>query len=168
MPHHGWRLAPGRSGDHPDRSTTDSSRPTADALRPVITSNDGAALDRHTDVERDESRAINRIPQKAYDRTVSLTEPHLERPQRTFLTNNAHVFVALSRDPELRQRDIGYVVGITPGAVQRIIDDLEQAGYLRRENTGRRNRYEVITSEPLRHPLEHDHAIGEILEKLNS
>ncbi len=99
---------------------------------------------------------------------MSLTEPQLERPSWTFLTNHTHVLVALSRDPELRQRDIGYAVGITSGAVQRIIDDLEQGGYLRREKVGRRNRYEVIADEPLRHPLEQDHTIGEILEKLNN
>ena len=76
--------------------------------------------------------------------------------------------VALSRDPDLRQRDLSYAIGITPGAVQKIIDDLEAAGYLRREKIGRRNRYEVIASEPLRHPLEGGHTIGEILDKLNN
>lgn len=113
-------------------------------------------------------RTTSRASPNAYDLGVSLIEPQLDRPSWTFLTNHTHVLVALSRDPELRQRDIGYVVGITPGAVQRIIDDLERGGYLRREKVGRRNRYEVITSEPLRHPLEHDHTIGEILEKLNN
>ena len=103
-----------------------------------------------------------------YDRDVSLIEPRPARPSWTFLTNHAHVMVALSRDPDLRQRDLSYAIGITPGAVQKIIDDLEAAGYLRREKIGRRNRYEVIASEPLRHPLEGGHTIGEILDKLNN
>lgn len=105
-------------------------------------------------------------PSKTYDRPMTLVEPELERPSWTFLTNHAHVMVALSRDAELRQRDLAYVIGITPGAVQRILDDLERAGYVKREKIGRRNRYEVMTSESLRHPLEEGHNIGELLEML--
>ncbi len=99
---------------------------------------------------------------------MSLIEPLPLRPTWTFLTNHALIMVALSRDPTLRQRDLGYAVGITPGAVQRILDDLEQAGYLKRHRVGRRNRYEIVRSEPLRHPLEDERSIGEILDKLNS
>ena len=99
---------------------------------------------------------------------MSMIEPMPRRRGWTFLTNHAHVMVALSRDPSLRQRDLGYAVGITPGAVQRILDELEEAGYLKRHRVGRRNRYEIVRSEPLRHPLENDRSIGEILDKLNS
>ena len=81
----------------------------------------------------------------------------------TFLTNHGHVLVAINRDPELRQRDISELVGITPGAVQKILDDLEADGYIRREKVGRRNRYEVVPGEPLRHPLEDHHTIDELL-----
>jgi len=102
----------------------------------------------------------------ADDPRVTLTEPRVERPSWTFLTNHAHVMVALSRDPELRQRDLSYAIGITPGAVLRIIDDLEQAGYLQRDRIGRRNRYHIISEQPLRHPLETHHSIGEILDRL--
>lgn len=88
------------------------------------------------------------------------------RPGWTFFTNHAHVLIALNRDPELRQRDISDLVGITQGAVQRILDDLEREGYITRERVGRRNRYHVMPSSPLRHPLEADHTIDEILELL--
>ena len=75
--------------------------------------------------------------------------------------------VALNRNPDLRQRDLAYVVGITPGAVQRLLDDLERDGYLRREKVGRRNHYEIIGRAPLRHPLEGSHNIGELLDMLH-
>ena len=81
----------------------------------------------------------------------------------TFLTNHAHVLVAISRNPELRQREIAGLVGITEGAVQRILNDLEDDGYLARERIGRRNRYIVIGGRPLRHPLEDGHTIEEII-----
>jgi DNA-binding Lrp family transcriptional regulator len=89
------------------------------------------------------------------------------RPAWTFLTNHAHVLIAISRDAELRQRDISRLVGITEGAVQRILHDLEDAGYLHRERVGRRNRYHVSADRPLRHPLEHDHTVAALLDTVN-
>lgn len=86
------------------------------------------------------------------------------RPGWTFLTNHAHVLVAIARDPDLRQRDIADLVGITEGAVQRILHDLEHAGYVQRERVGRRNRYRVHPDRPLRHHLDQPHTVGDILE----
>lgn len=60
------------------------------------------------------------------------------------------------------------MVGITPGAVQRILNELEDDGYLRRERVGRRNRYEIIADRPLRHPLEDHHDVKEILTLLKT
>ncbi|MDY7099860.1 MAG: MarR family transcriptional regulator [Actinomycetota bacterium] len=99
---------------------------------------------------------------------MSFAEPDPRLPSWTFLTNHAHVLIALCRDPDLRQRDISHLVGITPGAVQRILDDLEHEGYLRRERVGRRNHYEVITDLPLRHPLEDGHSVEDILRPLRT
>ena len=114
-----------------------------------------------------EKNVGQRASSDTYDGTVTLIEPKPDLPSWTFLTNHAHVMVALSRDPDLRQRDLSYVVGITPGAVQRILDDLEDCGYLRREKVGRRNHYEIIDRSPLRHPHEGKHTVGEMLDKLH-
>ena len=81
---------------------------------------------------------------------VELTDPELEVPSWTFLTNHAHVLIALDRNPELRQRDISHAVGITVGAVQKILHELEDAGFIERERVGRRNRYTVSADKPLR------------------
>jgi DNA-binding MarR family transcriptional regulator len=89
-------------------------------------------------------------------------------PDWTFLTNHAHVLLCVARDPEARLRDVAEDVGITERAAQRIVADLVQAGYLDREREGRRNHYRLHTELPLRHPLERDHAIGEILEVLTT
>lgn len=78
----------------------------------------------------------------------------------TFLTNHAHVLVCLARQPEARMRDIADQVGITERAVQRIVTDLEEGGYLRRERKGRRNVYTLCSDLPLRHPLERHRSIG--------
>jgi predicted transcriptional regulator len=89
------------------------------------------------------------------------------RPSWTFFTNHAHVLIAVSRDPELRQREISRMVGITEGAVQRILYELEHSGYVERERVGRRNRYRVIEDRPLRHPLESDRTITDVLDSVN-
>lgn len=82
----------------------------------------------------------------------------------TFLTNHAHVLLALSRDPDARLRDVAEWVGITERAAQTIVSDLEAAGYLRRERVGRRNHYTINPLAPFRHPVERHRHIGELLE----
>ena len=84
----------------------------------------------------------------------------------TFLTNHAHVLVCLAEEPDIRARDIATRVGITERAAQAIVADLVSEGYVTRTREGRRNRYTVKADAPLRHPLEHDHTIGELLVTL--
>ena len=108
-----------------------------------------------------------RLTSERYDFGAMLTDPQTKVPSWTFLTNHAHVLVAISRDPELRQRDIAHVVGITPGAVTRILHDLEESGCVSHERIGRRNRYEIHAEATLRHPLESSVTVGELIESLN-
>jgi DNA-binding IclR family transcriptional regulator len=72
----------------------------------------------------------------------------------TFLTNHSHVVLCLAQDPEARMRDVAEKVGITERAVQRIVSELEAAGYVQRTREGRRNTYEVDGALPLRHAVE--------------
>lgn len=95
---------------------------------------------------------------------LMLSDPQPDLPTWTFLTNHAHVLVAIGRDPELRQRDIAHAVGITPGAVTRILADLESIGCVTHERIGRRNRYHINPDAHLRHPLESDVTIGDLIE----
>jgi predicted ArsR family transcriptional regulator len=84
----------------------------------------------------------------------------------TFLTNHAHVLLAIAAEPEIRIRDIASEVGITERAAHRIVADLEEAGYLQVSKVGRRNEYVVLKEMPLRHPAEQHHRIGELLKVL--
>ena len=86
----------------------------------------------------------------------------------TFLTNHAHVLLCLATDPEVRLRDVAETVGITERAAQRIVMELEGAGYLERERVGRRNRYRLHADQPLRHPMDRDHHVNELLAVLSS
>ncbi len=100
------------------------------------------------------------------DPTAGPRDPQIPVPSWTFLTNHAHVVVAISRDPDLRQRDIAHLVGITPGAVVKILNDLENAGVVKVERLGRRNRYHVDGAVRLRHPLESTHTVDELIDPL--
>lgn len=82
----------------------------------------------------------------------------------TFLTNHAHVLLCIARDPSVRLRDVAEQVGVTERAVQRIVAELEEAGYLRRQREGRCNRYEVDLDIPLRHPIEQHCPVADLVE----
>lgn len=88
------------------------------------------------------------------------------KPDWTFLTNHAHVLVCIAEEADIRGRDIADRVGITERAAQSIIADLVDTGYVTRAREGRRNRYTINTDGHLRHPLEVDHTIGELLVAL--
>ena len=81
----------------------------------------------------------------------------------TFLTNHAHVLLCLAMDPDARMRNVAERVGITERAVQKIVADLEEGGYLTRSRSGRRNRYEIHSGQPLRHPLERHRTVDALL-----
>jgi DNA-binding MarR family transcriptional regulator len=84
-------------------------------------------------------------------------------PDWTFLTNHAHVLFCLAKDPEIRLRDVADRVGITERAVQRIVTELETAGFITRQRNGRRNRYTVHRQNPLRHPIESHRSVADLL-----
>ena len=85
----------------------------------------------------------------------------------TFLTNHTHVLLCLYRQPDQRLRDVASSVGITERMVQRIVAELVQADYLKITKEGRCNRYTVNSKLRLRHPLEMQHTIGELLAMLS-
>ncbi|MDE2481941.1 MAG: MarR family transcriptional regulator [bacterium] len=81
----------------------------------------------------------------------------------TFLSNHAHVLIALAADPSMRLRDLADRVGITERAVVQIIVDLEAAGALAHERDGRRNLYRVHGDVALRHPVEAHRTVGDLV-----
>lgn len=94
------------------------------------------------------------------------TKTMVELSGWTFLTNHAHVLLCLHRNPDQRLRDVATAVGITERMVQRIVAELEEAGYLKISKEGRCNRYSIKSGLRLRHSLERQHTIGELLNVL--
>lgn len=74
------------------------------------------------------------------------------------------MLLCLAEEPQPPLRDVARLVGITERSVQRIVGDLEEAGYLARERAGRRNRYELRRALPLRHPVEQHCRVGDLID----
>ena len=81
----------------------------------------------------------------------------------TFFSNHGHVFFCLARNGDARLRDVAMDVGITERAVQKIVKDLQQAGYIEVRKQGRCNRYRINRRKSLRHPLESHCSVSKLV-----
>ncbi len=81
----------------------------------------------------------------------------------TFFTNHTHVLVLLYSEPGIVLREVAQRVGITERAVQRIVHELEEENFLKRERVGRRNEYQVLVDNKLRHPIESHCSIDDLM-----
>jgi hypothetical protein len=86
----------------------------------------------------------------------------------TFFSNYGHVLVCLARNNEVRLRDVALEVGITERAVQKIVKDMQDAGFLTINKQGRRNRYQINRRKSLRHGLESHCNVGKLLALLST
>ncbi|PDW03158.1 helix-turn-helix transcriptional regulator [Candidatus Viridilinea mediisalina] len=86
--------------------------------------------------------------------------------QWTFLTNHAQVLLCIAQNQNATAREIAGQVGITERAVQRILRDLHDAGYVSHTRVGRSNRYAIHADRPMRHPAQHGLAVRELLDLL--
>lgn len=85
----------------------------------------------------------------------------------TFLTNHAHVLLAVAAAPDVRLKDIAERVKITERTASQILADLETVGYIERRKQGRRNHYVILAQHPLRHPLEEHHQVADLINALS-
>ena len=85
-------------------------------------------------------------------------------PGWDFLTNHAHVLFYLQAHPDQPLRKVALEIGITERAVQRIVAELEEGGYLQRTKVGRQNQYTINGDVPLRHSLEGHRSVQDLLD----
>ncbi len=81
----------------------------------------------------------------------------------TFLTNHAQVLLCIARNPRATVLEMAQTVGITERAVQRILHDLHEAGYLSHVREGRYNRYTVYADRSLRYAAQPDLTVRDLL-----
>ena len=85
----------------------------------------------------------------------------------TLFSNHGHVLVCLARDSEARLRDVAAGVGITERAVQKIVRDLQDGGMVSVTKNGRRNCYRIHNKQSLRHDLEANCTLGDLVKLVN-
>ena len=88
------------------------------------------------------------------------------RPGRSSPTT-PRCLLCLAETPDIRLRDVAERVGITERATQRIVAELIDAGYVKAERIGRRNRYTVDREHAMRHSAQFGYEIGALLEALS-
>ncbi|MES4792044.1 MAG: AsnC family transcriptional regulator [Chloroflexota bacterium] len=84
----------------------------------------------------------------------------------SLFTNHANVLLAITRNPDIRLRELAAEVGISERAVKRIVADLERAGYIQRERHGRRNHYEINTQAAVATPVARGVQLGALIAVL--
>lgn len=86
----------------------------------------------------------------------------------TFFSNHGHVYFLLATEADIVAREIAHQVGITERTVLAIIQDLEEAGYIKREKVGRSNHYTIVPRKKLRHPLEDKVQLQHLVELIKA
>ncbi len=86
----------------------------------------------------------------------------------TFLSNHGRIFCYLATYPKCKIEGLARDAGLSVAGVHKIIDELEEAGYVVRQKVGRRNQYVVHPEPPMRHHLEWDCTVADILLAMGS
>jgi predicted DNA-binding transcriptional regulator YafY len=84
----------------------------------------------------------------------------------TFITTHGLVLLAIARDPTIRLREVAERVRVTERAVQRIVADLVDAGYLSKTRVGRRNVYRIHGELHLPHATTRHQQVGALMATL--
>ena len=82
------------------------------------------------------------------------------------MTNHALVMAVIAADPTVRVKEIAERVEVSERAVESLLNDLTDVGFISRRRVGRRNVYEVHEEMQLRHPLVEHARVGDLLAAL--
>jgi DNA-binding transcriptional ArsR family regulator len=83
-----------------------------------------------------------------------------------FITSHGVVLIEVARAPHATVREIAERAGLTERQAHRVLSDLVEDGYILRERVGRRNRYSIHDSHPLRHPSVSTSRVSDLLALL--
>ena len=80
----------------------------------------------------------------------------------SFITNHGRVLAIIAMRLGQTAREIGDAAGITERAAHKIINDLEEAGYVTKTKSGRQNSYLIHPDVPLKDDVSNA-SVGELL-----
>ena len=81
----------------------------------------------------------------------------------TFVTNHALVLASIAKNPDMTAREIGDDIGVTERTAHKIINDLNNDGYITKSRVGVKNTYRIHPELPIKSA---NSAVGELLELL--
>lgn len=84
----------------------------------------------------------------------------------TFFTNHGHILFIIALNPSMPVRQIANNVGITERSALKIISDLVSDEYIFIQKVGRNNVYTVNLDKHLRHSIEKECTVGEVIETI--
>jgi predicted ArsR family transcriptional regulator len=84
----------------------------------------------------------------------------------TFITDHGRILVYLAKHRQATAREIAAEASLSERAVQKVIHDLVAEGYVEPERHGRGNAYHLHPELPMRHCLEREHRVGELLKAM--
>jgi DNA-binding transcriptional ArsR family regulator len=90
-------------------------------------------------------------------------ENQMKKGEWTFITNHGRVLAYLAKHEKATVQETAHDTMLSIGAVDNIIRDLRNGGYINWRKEGRRNHYKVYGNRPMRHRLERDYQIGDLL-----
>jgi len=91
-----------------------------------------------------------------------------KNPRWTFITNHGLVLSYISHNATSTAREIANHIGVTERTTHKIITDLEDAGYIQRKKSGRRNIYTIDPLLPLRHHTKTDIMIEDLIATITN
>ena len=80
----------------------------------------------------------------------------------SFITNHGRVLAIIAMRLGGTAREIGVASGITERAAHKIINDLDEAGYVTKSKSGRQNSYQIHPDVPLKDDVSNA-SVGELL-----
>jgi len=85
----------------------------------------------------------------------------------SFLSNHGLVLAYISRHPRSTAREMASVIKITERTVHRILNDLQEKGYIQRIKLGRSNSYQINIKLSMMHVITSNVAVGDFLNVIN-
>jgi len=87
-------------------------------------------------------------------------------PEWTLLSTHGLVLLSVADKPQATTREIAINLGMAERSVQRVVCDLDSAGYIDRKRVGRQNHYEVNGEKPLPNPIRPGKSVDDLLNGL--
>lgn len=84
----------------------------------------------------------------------------------TFLSHQAHVLIALDRNPDARIDELATILNLTSRSVVNVLNDLVEGQYLTKSKIGRRNNYQINRGAALRHATSAEKSVGDLIDSL--